>query len=64
VILTVATFAIMPFNIVSGMLGENLKLPDEILGDTSRFTLVNIISGIASCFIFATILWYMRKLKI
>ncbi len=64
VILTVATFAIMPFNIVSGMLGENLKLPEEILDDTSRFTFVNIMSGIVSCSVFGAILWYMRKLKI
>jgi Mg2+ and Co2+ transporter CorA len=60
----VATFAIMPFNIVSGMLGENLKLPEEILDDTSRFTFVNIMSGIVSCSVFGAILWYMRKLKI
>ncbi len=64
VILTVATFAIMPFNIVSGMLGENLKLPEEILGDTARFVYVNIMSGIVSCSVFAAILWYMRRLKI
>ena len=64
VILTVATFAIMPFNIVSGMLGENLKLPDTILGDTERFVYVNVMSATVSCFIFVVILWYMRKLKI
>lgn len=64
VVLTVATFAIMPFNIVSGMLGENLKLPDQLLGQTERFVYVNVVSATVSCFIFAAILWYMRKLKI
>ena len=64
VILTVATFAIMPFNIVSGMLGENLKLPDQILDETKRFVYVNLLSGIVSCCIFVVILWYMRRLKI
>jgi len=54
----------MPFNIVSGMLGENLKLPDQLLGQTERFVYVNVVSATVSCFIFAAILWYMRKLKI
>ena len=64
VVLTVATFAVMSSNIVSGMLGEKRKLPDQLLGQTERFVYVNVVSATVSCFIFAAILWYMRKLKI
>jgi hypothetical protein len=64
IILSVATFAIMPFNIISGMLGENLILPDLILGDVSRFFAVNLASACVSCLIFAIIYTYMSRYKV
>ncbi|EFJ43506.1 hypothetical protein VOLCADRAFT_96274 [Volvox carteri f. nagariensis] len=42
ILLTAGTFALAFFNIVTGMLGENLVLPEAITQDLSGFALVNI----------------------
>ncbi|GLI61062.1 hypothetical protein VaNZ11_003325 [Volvox africanus] len=41
ILLTSGTFALAFFNIITGMLGENLVLPDAITQDISGFILVN-----------------------
>ncbi|GIL81320.1 hypothetical protein Vretimale_1129 [Volvox reticuliferus] len=41
ILLTSGTFALAFFNIITGMLGENLVLPDAITQDLSAFILIN-----------------------
>ncbi|GIL63492.1 hypothetical protein Vafri_17545 [Volvox africanus] len=41
ILLTSGTFALAFFNIITGMLGENLVLPDAITQDLSGFILIN-----------------------
>ena len=64
VILTVATFAIMPFNLVAGILGENLIIPEQITGSVSQFYGVNLIAGAVCFMVFYMATLYMRMKKL
>lgn len=41
ILITIGTFSLAFFNIVTGMLGENLVIPDSITQDIWGFVLVN-----------------------
>lgn len=64
IILAVATFAIMPFNLVAGILGENLVIPEQITGSVSQFWGVNIVAAVVCTLIFYVIILYMRYSKL
>lgn len=60
IVLAVATFAIMPFNLLAGILGENLVIPDQITGSVSQFWTVNVVAGVACLLVFYAVVMYMR----
>lgn len=64
IVLAVATFAIMPFNLMAGILGENLIIPEQITGSVSQFYGVNVIAGTICLSIFYIIILYMRYTKL
>jgi len=64
IILSVATFALMPFNMVSGMLGENLIMPEAITGSVKQFIGVNAASAIVCLLAFYGIVLYMKLYKL
>jgi Mg2+ and Co2+ transporter CorA len=64
IVLSVATFAIMPFNLLAGVLGENLIIPEQITGSVSQFFGVNIAATVFCCLIFYVITLYMRYTKL
>jgi Mg2+ and Co2+ transporter CorA len=64
IVLAVATFAIMPFNLMAGILGENLIIPEQITGSVSQFYGVNVIAGAICLSIFYIIILYMRYTKL
>jgi len=45
IVLAVATFAIMPFNLVAGILGENLVIPEQITHSVTQFYGVNVVAA-------------------
>lgn len=64
IILSVATFAIMPFNLVAGILGENLIIPEQITSSVSQFFGVNIFAATCCLLTFYGIMLYMRLTKL
>ncbi|KAG7669896.1 hypothetical protein Ndes2526B_g06265 [Nannochloris sp. 'desiccata'] len=64
IVLSVATFSIMPFNLLAGVLGENLIIPEQITGSVSQFFGVNIAATAFCFFIFNAITLYMRYTKL
>ena len=64
IVLSVATFALMPFNMVSGMLGENLIMPEAITGSVKQFIGVNVTSAIVCLLAFYGIVLYMKFYKL
>lgn len=64
IVLSVATFALMPFNMVSGMLGENLIMPEAITGSVKQFIGVNAASAVVCLLAFYAIMMYMRLYKL
>lgn len=64
IILSVATFALMPFNMVSGMLGENLIMPEAITGSVKQFIGVNAASAVVCLLAFYGIVMYMKLYKL
>jgi hypothetical protein len=64
IVLSVATFSIMPFNLLAGVLGENLIIPEQITGSVSQFFGVNIAATCFCCLIFYVITLYMRYTKL
>ena len=64
VILTVASFAIMPFNLLAGILGENLIIPEQITGSVGQFYGVNLVATALCLFIFYLFTLYMRYKKL
>jgi len=64
IVLSVATFSIMPFNLLAGILGENLIIPEQITGSVGQFFGVNIAATVFCLFIFNVIVLYMRYTKL
>ena len=64
IILSVAAFALMPFNLVAGILGENLIIPEQITGKVSQFYTVNIVAALICMMTFYGIMVYMRSTKV
>ena len=64
IILSVAAFAIMPFNLLAGILGENLIIPEQITGSVDQFYGVNIAAGTICLSVFYAIMLYMRYTKL
>eukprot|EP00889_Picochlorum_renovo_P008442 jgi/Picre1/35472/NNA_002934.t1 len=64
IILSVATFAIMPFNLVAGILGENLIIPEQITSSVSQFFGVNIFAAVCCLLSFYGIMLYMKLTKL
>ena len=62
--LSVAAFAIMPFNLVAGILGENLVIPEQITTSVTQFFGVNIIAGTVCLLTFYAIMLYMKLSKL
>jgi hypothetical protein len=59
-VLGIATFAILPFNLMAGVLGENLVVPEAITGSVRQFFGVNLAAALASVTIFAGLMCYLR----
>ena len=64
IVLAVATFAIMPFNLLAGILGENLVIPSEITGGVGQFYGVNAVAATVCLLTFYAIILYMRYTKL
>ncbi len=64
IVLSVATFAIMPFNLLAGILGENLIIPEQITGSVSQFYGVNVVAAAVCLSVFYAIILYMRYTKL
>jgi Mg2+ and Co2+ transporter CorA len=60
IILAVATFSIMPFNLLAGVLGENLVIPEQITGAVSQFYVVNAVATLCCVTVFYSIFYYMK----
>lgn len=64
ILVTIGTFSLAFFNIVTGMLGENLVIPPAITHDVWAFCLVN---GVAACFcvlVFTTAYTLLKRQKV
>eukprot|EP00890_Picochlorum_soloecismus_P000217 jgi/Picsp_1/1196/NSC_04677-R1_rna splicing protein len=64
IILSVATFAIMPFNLLAGILGENLVIPQQITKSVSEFFGVNAIAAAVCLIVFYSLMLYMKVTKL
>ena len=64
VLLSVATFALLPFNLMAGVLGENLIIPDEIKASVEQFYGINLVATGVCGLIFYIIIVYMRFTKL
>jgi magnesium transporter len=64
IILSVATFAIMPFNLLAGILGENLVIPQQITKSVSEFFGVNAIAAAVCLIVFYSLMLYMKLTKL
>lgn len=60
ILLTAATFALAPFNLLAGILGENLVLPESITGSVEKFYVLNCLAFVLCFGFFYLILLYMR----
>lgn len=60
IILTAAAFSIAPFNLLAGILGENLVIPSFLTQDVSRFWSLNLVAGTLCMVSFAFFIRYMR----
>ena len=60
IVLGIATFAILPFNLMAGVLGENLVVPEAITGSVRQLFGVNLAAALASVTIFAGLMCYLR----
>ncbi|KAL6774516.1 MRS6 [Auxenochlorella protothecoides x Auxenochlorella symbiontica] len=60
IILTAAAFSIAPFNLLAGILGENLVIPPQLTRDVLRFYVLNGVAALLCCSFFYAILRYMR----
>ena len=60
ILLTAATFALAPFNLLAGILGENLVLPESITGSVEKFYVLNFMAFVLCFGFFYLILLYMR----
>ena len=64
IILTLATFCIVPWNLLAGILGENLPLPEQITTNVGKFFLVNTIAGVLCLAIFYGVMIWMKRTKL
>ncbi|KDD73567.1 hypothetical protein H632_c2049p1 [Helicosporidium sp. ATCC 50920] len=64
ILLTAAAFAIAPFNLMAGILGENLVIPEFLTGTVDRFYAVNALAAVFCMLGFSLFLTYMRRRKL
>lgn len=64
IILTAATFSIAPFNLLAGILGENLVIPRQLTESVQRFYVLNAMAFMTCFAVFYLILVYMRYKKL
>ena len=60
IILTAATFAITPFNLLAGVLGENLVIPEQLTSGVKGFYATNAVMFCLCVGVFSSIMLYMR----
>lgn len=64
ILLTAAAFSMAPFNLLAGILGENLVIPSALTFGVERFWQVNL-SAMCMCIVFfCLVLTYMKKTKL
>jgi len=54
----------MPFNLLAGILGENLVIPERITGSVSQFFTVNAMAAILCMLTFYGLMVYMKITKL
>lgn len=67
IMLTAATFAIAPFNLVAGILGENVVIPHFMAREdkgSKPFWVINFVAGVFCFAFFFSILGYIRLKKL
>lgn len=64
IVLTAASFAIAPFNLMAGILGENLVIPPFLTTGVSKFWTLNAIALVLCFSFFYSIIFYMRWRKL
>lgn len=64
IVLTAASFAIAPFNLLAGILGENLVIPPFLTTSVSRFWVLNGCAFLMCLMFFYSIIMYMRWRKL
>eukprot|EP00877_Chromochloris_zofingiensis_P002090 jgi/Chrzof1/11882/Cz06g13130.t1 len=64
ILLTIATFSLAVYNLVAGVLGENLVLPDAITRDIRGFIIINVSTTVFVVSAFVLIWRIMRKKKL
>ncbi|KAL4458472.1 hypothetical protein ABPG75_013337 [Micractinium tetrahymenae] len=64
IVLTAASFAIAPFNLLAGILGENLVIPPFLTTSVSRFWVLNACALLCCLTFFYSIIMYMRWRKL
>lgn len=64
IVLTLATFCIVPWNLLAGILGENLPLPDTITESVNKFFVVNAIAALLCLGVFYSVIFWMRRTKL
>lgn len=64
ILITIGTFSLAFFNIVTGMLGENLVIPPSITQDIWGFVLVNLGTGCFCVSLFVGAYWLLRMQKV
>lgn len=60
IILTAGAFAIAPFNLLAGVLGENVPIPAFLTKDVGRFYALNLTALLLCLSFFAAIVRYMK----
>ncbi|KAI3435866.1 hypothetical protein D9Q98_001924 [Chlorella vulgaris] len=64
IVLTAASFAIAPFNLMAGILGENLVIPPFLTTSVDKFWLINATAFIMCFSFFYSMMLYMRWRKL
>lgn len=64
IVLTAASFAIAPFNLLAGILGENLVIPPFLTTSVGRFWALNGCAFLCCFVFFFSIISYMRWRKL
>ncbi|KAI7841968.1 hypothetical protein COHA_004495 [Chlorella ohadii] len=64
IVLTAATFAFAPFNLLAGILGENLVIPSFLTTSVERFWALNGIALFMVFLFFTSIITYMKWRKL